>query len=603
MIRAFCLVVLTSLAACSSGVKKADTTTQAPAALEQSAGFWQPWSDALFAQAKKEGRPVLLDLEAIWCHWCHVMDESTYRDPRVVKLLTEKFLAVKVDQDSRPDLSNRYEDYGWPATIIFSPDGQEIVKRAGNIPPDDMVKLLEAVAKNPTPGPSAQAEKMPTGSVNGALSDAARQALKQRYLERYDFKAGAWGFGHKFLDADSVEYAMTLAQGGDTQTKSMAEQTLEQQLHLLDPAWGGVYQYSTGGNWNEPHFEKIMSVQAENLRIYALAYALWQNPKHLQAAEQIANYLQIFLTSAEGAFYTSQDADLVAGEHSADYFAKSDAERRKVGVPRVDPHRYARENGWAINALAVLYGVTGNELYLKRAKQAADWIVKNRSLPDGGFRHDEQDASGPYLGDTLAMGHALATLYLVTGERPLLAQAEATAQFIDKKFPGLPPSNSGFVTVVPHPPTPQPLPQRDENILMARFANQLFHFTGNTAYQKMAQRALGFLASPESIQNGFAGGILLTDLELSQPPLHITVVGHKDDPKARQLFQAALRYPAFYRRIEWLDKRDGVLPNKDVDYPELPTAAAFICSNRICSSPIFQPEQVAERIVRLKQNH
>jgi thiol:disulfide interchange protein len=90
---------------------------------------WQPWSDKVFAQAAAEHKFVLLDLGAGWCHWCHVMDQLTYSDPEVIKLLREKYIAVRVDQDARPDLANRYEDYGWPATIVFNADRGEIVKR------------------------------------------------------------------------------------------------------------------------------------------------------------------------------------------------------------------------------------------------------------------------------------------------------------------------------------------------------------------------------------------------------------------------------------------------------------------------------------------
>src|SRR5688572_2322905 len=89
---------------------------------------WQPWSEQLFARAKAENKMVLLDLGAVWCHWCHVMEETTYADPEVARLLGEKFIAVKADQDADPDLSRRYEDYGWPATIIFGPDGKELIK-------------------------------------------------------------------------------------------------------------------------------------------------------------------------------------------------------------------------------------------------------------------------------------------------------------------------------------------------------------------------------------------------------------------------------------------------------------------------------------------
>ena len=115
---------------------------------------WEPWSDKAFERASAEKRLVILDLVAVWCHWCHVMEETTYRDPEVVRQLREHFVALRVDQDSRPDLSNRYEDYGWPATVIFDADGRELVKFAGYIPPSRMRTLLEGVVADPTPGPS-----------------------------------------------------------------------------------------------------------------------------------------------------------------------------------------------------------------------------------------------------------------------------------------------------------------------------------------------------------------------------------------------------------------------------------------------------------------
>src|SRR5450432_2320114 len=121
----------------------------APPALE-----WNPWSTEVFARAKRENRFVLLDLEAVWCHWCHVMDATPYHDPAAVELLHSGHILVKVDQDSRPDLSARYEDYGWPATIVFDRDGHEIVKRQGYIAPREMVSMLRAIIADPAPGPS-----------------------------------------------------------------------------------------------------------------------------------------------------------------------------------------------------------------------------------------------------------------------------------------------------------------------------------------------------------------------------------------------------------------------------------------------------------------
>jgi uncharacterized protein len=104
---------------------------------------WLSWLDAVFSQAKNEQRFVLLDLEAVWCHWCHVMDVTTYRDPKVLALLHGRYLTVRVDQDSRPDLSNQYEDYGWPATVVFDAAGHEIVRRQGYLTPDEMASMLQ----------------------------------------------------------------------------------------------------------------------------------------------------------------------------------------------------------------------------------------------------------------------------------------------------------------------------------------------------------------------------------------------------------------------------------------------------------------------------
>src|ERR1019366_3456773 len=115
---------------------------------------WNGWDNDLFTRATAEKRFVILDLEAVWCHWCHVMEKTTYADPQVEDLLASKYLPVRVDQDANPDLSSRYGDWGWPATIVFGPDGTEIAKIRGYIEPERMQALLKAVIDDPSPGPS-----------------------------------------------------------------------------------------------------------------------------------------------------------------------------------------------------------------------------------------------------------------------------------------------------------------------------------------------------------------------------------------------------------------------------------------------------------------
>ena len=576
------------------------------AQIEQSKGAehaehlnWRPWSDALFADAKRHRKFVLLDLEAVWCHWCHVMDAKTYSDPAVIKLLASHYITVKADQDSRPDLSNRYEDYGWPATVVFDAEGHEIAKRRGYLAPDEMASMLQAIIDDPTPGPSIEAEAKIELPSSPLLTDMLRTELKKNYLAGYDTAQGSWGTNQKYLDWDSVEYSMGLARlTSDAQAEHMARQTLTKQLHLLDPAWGGVYQYSTGGDWNSPHFEKIMQMQAENLRIYSLAYSQWHDPAYLHAAQEIRRYLKTFLTSPEGAFYTSQDADLIEGKHSAEYFALDDAARRKLGVPRVDKHIYSRENGWAIAGLVALYDATGDAAVLQDATRSARWVLANRALPGGGFRHGTKDAGGPYLGDTIAMSRAFLALYGATGDREWLAHAEPAMKFIAGNFRDA--HGAGFLTSkTSTDKSYTPHPQRDENVMVARTAILLSHYTGDAQYEGVAKQAMRYLAAAPIVFRLPASSALLADLELGSAPLHLTIVGSKDDATAQNLFQAALRYPSSYKRVEWWDVREGRLPNPDVQYPQLSRAAAFVCTGRACSPPIFKPEDVAGRVDKL----
>jgi uncharacterized protein len=560
---------------------------------------WQPWSPDVFKQATREHKFVLLDLGTQWCHWCHVMDTETYAAPKVQKLLAEKYIAVKTDADANPDLANRYEDYGWPATIVFAANATEIAKRQGYLSPKEMASMLQAIIDDPTPGPSVKAQEKIQYSDQNNLSQTVRDELLNRHLSTYDAQQGAWGHGQKFLDWNSVEWAMRQSTN-DAREEHMAKQTLNQQLQLLDPAWGGVYQYSTDDDWLHPHFEKIMQMQTEDIKIYALAYAKYHDPSYLNAAESIHHFLIRFLHDKNGAFYTSQDADLVDGIHSADYFKLSDADRTAQGIPHVDKHQYARENGWAIAALADLYSATGDQSALTEAITATNWVCTNRSIPGGGFKHDQEN-SKPYLGDTLAMGQAFLSLYTATADRAWLTRAEQAADFLTAHF--IQSTSPGLMTADVHASqffTPQP--EFDDNVEAARWANLLYQYTGRDTDKALATSAMQYLATPAIALSRRVdiAGVLLADDELANPAVHIAIVGPKSNPAALTLFQIALAFPTTYKRVEWLDPAEGPLPNSDVQYPTLPKPAAFVCTGTTCSRPAQTPEDLKRRLQHIK---
>lgn len=551
---------------------------------------WQHDPSRTFAQAQASKRFVFLYLEARWCHWCHVMQAETFVDAAVRKQLAQHYIALKVDHDANPLLANRYRDYGWPALIFFAPDGREIVKRAGYIAPQDFLRLLQAIERDPSP------EELATVAVAAApvptLTPAARTHLLRRHDLSYDPRLGGLTTAQKFIDRDSVEYA--LAHANDPEERRKAEQTLGAALALIDPVWGGAYQYSTGGGWDQPHYEKIMRTQAGVLRSYALAYARLRRPADLSAAQAQRDYLLRFLRDPGGGFYVSQDADLVPGQKATAYFKLDDAGRRALGLPRIDRSLYADATGQAAEALATLYEFSGDTAALDAARSAADWLIRERRSRDGTFRHGAKDDGQRYLNDTLAPARAFLALYRVTGERAWLPRAQSAADVIRKHFTAQP---AGFLTATAAKSPVAPLPDLSENIAAARFFNLLQHYSGRAEYGEAARHAMRYLAADAVVHNAFEeAGILLADEELGRAPLHLVVVGGKQDATARALFDAALRAPGNHKRLEWWDRAEGELPHADVQYPRFARAAGYVCTAGRCSTPSFAADAYTRAI-------
>lgn len=476
------------------------------AAEQESLIEWKQWDAAAFAEARRDNKLIILDLVAVWCHWCHVMDAETYRDKTVVDLLNNKYVAVQADHDLRPDLAERYREWGWPATIILDASGNELVKRAGYIPPEDMRQMLRDALEQPRVENTTLPAQL---SSSPLLSKTLRASLQRSHANTYDAKLGGLKIGQKYIDRDSTEWDLILASKGDQQAEQRARKTLDAALQLFDPAFNGVYQYSTHGDWQHPHFEKIMRVQAAYMRLYAIAATQLKEPRYQAAAQTIEQYLNDFLRSADGAYYVSQDADLIPGQHSQDYFALNREQRLQRGLPRIDKHEYARENGWAIEALLRLYQATQKPQYLERAMQAVNWSLQQRQLWGGGYRHDKIDIAGPYLGDTLAMGQAFIALYEVTGEKIWLARAAQAASFMDKQFRN---QAGGLVTAVDGGTPIAPVPQIDENISAARFALALAGHSGYLPHRQFAEHIMQYLATPEIADRRITeAGILIVD--------------------------------------------------------------------------------------------
>jgi len=480
---------------------------------------WEPFTPETFARARKERKFILLDGAASWCHWCHVMDETTYRDARVGRLLRDRFIAIRVDIDERPDIGERYADWGWPATILLSPDAEEIGKYRGYMPADDLLPILEAVgtsaaeAGDKAPDPLAVApplEAMPWV--------AARTALQMEYY--WDPDEGSWGQIHKSPLGNNVLFELARASHGDKRALGRAVFTLEKERALIDPVWGGVYQYSVGPTWNEPHYEKLMQYQAENLEAYAVAHRMTGRKDLLEDARRIARYMNTFLSNAEGGFLVSQDADVGSHEEKAAfvdgdvYYRLGDAGRRKLGIPRVDDHVYAYENGIAIAAMCALFDASGDADALARAKRAAALVMAGHLLPDGAVKHDAKNGSPVrHLADAAALGRGLARLFESTRDPVYRDAALRIADAMDKLLADG--ATGAYFANTPDPAAVGVFARRQKplshNAAAARFLATLARATGDEAFLQRARKTLAAVATPRAVaeQGRMLGEFLL----------------------------------------------------------------------------------------------
>lgn len=385
---------------------------------------WQDFSPQVFAQAKAEGKLVLLDCVAVWCHWCHVMDETTYADPEIGELLRTRFITMRGDVDARPELTARYEEWGWPATVIFNPAGEELGKFRGYLPPDELrTALNNALAAQA----AAQSDKTETkkGSVVAPaptfdMMNWIGARVARDLDDRYDDEEGGWGSRQKLPLGANLEFELVRASHGDGAALERAQFTFDKQRRILDPVWGGMYQYSTDSDWNHPHFEKRLPIQTATLEALARAYGQTKEKKYLDDALRIESYLRQFLMDQDGAFLVSQDADLGGFEGHGrfvdghEYFVQDDAHRRAMGIPRIDRNVYPYENGLGIAALVSLAAVVEPPLQdelMTRARRAADLMLA-RFVDAGGtvWRNKTPVGAPRYLADAASMGRALSLL-------------------------------------------------------------------------------------------------------------------------------------------------------------------------------------------------
>jgi uncharacterized protein len=400
-----------------------------------------------------------------------------------------------------------------------------------------------------------------TEQVNPVLSKECRRRLRYMHMRSFDREQGGLLSPIKFIDRDSVEYSLVVATDHDQNEERMARLTLDNAIALVDPVWGGVYQYSTQGKWDVPHYRKTMAAQAGHLRLYSLAYAQLKCDHYLNVTNSIQSYIKKFMTSETGAFYSGQ-ADTIAGVNPMLFFSLNKPQRKMIGIPEIDKRILSRENGWIIEALATHYEFCGSQQSLNMAVKAATWVNEHCRLSSGGYLTNTMTDRPVHLSDTLAMARAMLQLYRSTFEKQYLDYACQSADFINQNFKN---ELCGYNSRILSKNEATPKRQMDENIALTRFAKLLSYYSEKQRFAKIAKHGMRYLSIPEvATARMEEAGILIIDREMLTTPLTITISGSQDDPLVKEFINIAHRQKGWYKLIK-LNQSETVSASIEID--------------------------------------
>ena len=318
---------------------------------------WRAWGEAAFANARAENKPILLDIGAVWCHWCHVMDRESYEDAEIAKVINEHFVAVKVDRDERPDVDARYQaavsaisgQGGWPLTAFLTPDGRPYFggtyfpreERYGR-PGFGRVLLTmaqvwrerreEALESAASVMAAIEHNESFSGS-SGSLSLALVDKIAASALTQFDARNGGFGSQPKFPHPAALDLLLHLAVNRENAKAGEAfTVTLEKMAQggVYDQLAGGFHRYSVDARWVVPHFEKMLYDNPELLRNFVHGFQSFVREDFRETAKEIVAWFDAVMTDRDrGGFYASQDADIDLDD-DGDYFTWTLDEARAV---------------------------------------------------------------------------------------------------------------------------------------------------------------------------------------------------------------------------------------------------------------------------------
>ena len=567
---------------------------------------WRDWGPDAFAEAAAGHKPVLLAISAVWCHWCHVMDETSYSDEDVISLINQNFIPVRVDNDQRPDVNARYNMGGWPSTVVLTPEG-EILRGGTYISPEDMHPFLKQVsdlygdpnnrlefARRIAEIQAKRAQRT-VAPASGALDPNTAPTLVRALSDVFDDEYGGFGSEQKFPQTDVLHFLLdSWSRTRDGRTQTMVQMSLRAMASggMYDHVEGGFFRYSTTRDFSVPHFEKMLEDLGGLLLACARASAMFGDAPLGAIAVDVKRYLDASLWNRDRRGYGgSQDAD-------EEYYRLGERGRKDAAAPYVDPTIYTSWNAEAAHALIV-----GGPLLAAAGVDAGAWVARGLEILDmlwsellvDGLMARYSDGA-PHirglLGDQAWAAWAALAAFSGTGDtrwlersRVLLENAgalydEAARAYLDR----LP--DAGEPGRVREPATPLP-----ENALMARALLSLSALTGQPSYAERGRAVLERFAASYATMGIFAASYGSAVLDALEPPLDVKIVGPKDDDGTRALRDQSLAIAAPPLRVNLIDSSDAARARSvHVELAAQPTA--YLCRAETCFARATTPEML-----------
>ncbi len=571
---------------------------------------WYQWNKESFELAKKHDKPILLDLTAVWCHWCHRMDEDSYSNEEIINLINELYIPIRVDIDQRPDISERYNFGGFPTTAFLTPDG-DVFAGATYIPPERFKPILKQVSEQYKVNKDEIYEQLKTVRIKeeeleleevktgkAVLDESIISNILDTIVMSFDDQYGGFGDQPKFPHPEAVDLAL-LKYNSDPEERGFLKivtKTLDSMYEsgTYDEVEGGFFRYSVTRDWSIPHFEKMLETNAGLLRNYLRAFQVVGDMKYKRVAEEIVKYVNSKLFNVGGGFYGSQDAD-------EEYYGL-DLEGRKLrDPPFIDKTVYVDWNSMMISSFLNAYTILGEKDYLKRAVDSIEFLLKNCYKKGEGMFHYFADGMPQVHGifrDNVLFVKALLDGYEKTFEKRYLNIAkEITNYLVDRFFD----ENLGaFFDILTGSEAFGSLKKRFKSIIENSAAAEglikLYYLTDNQDYKRIAERSLASFTGLYSRYRLFASPYAKTVYLHLKGLVKVDVVGYKDSEDVKKMVFESLSFYEPRRIVRVLDPLEDEDVLSLLGYPVKDKSIAYVCVQSLCSPPIRVKDQLVSTI-------